>query len=304
MSLLVAGTIAIDNIKTPVADEKGLLGGSAAYAALSASFFHQPVHLVGIVGQDFPEAHLEMLQGKGVDLGGLERSSGESFFWAGEYFDNMNQRKTLEVSVNVLESWQPKIPPALQASSHVVLANMSPENQMQVLDQLTGEPFVVADTMDLWMEIAKDRLLDVLQRIDLLVLNDSEARLLAGTNNLIVAGARLQGMGPAKVIIKLGEHGCFLFGEGEHEFFSCAAYPLKGVEDPTGAGDTFLGGLIGHLAAQGSHQPSFTELKQACVHGTIMASFTCEEFSTRKLEEIALGQVQARLNRFREYTAF
>ena len=304
MSILVAGTIAIDNIKTPHAEGRQLLGGSAAYAALSASYFHKGVNLLGVVGQDFPAPHLAMLEGRGINLAGVARSPGDSFTWTGEYLDNMNQRVTHHVAVNVLENWQPAVPAPLNQARWVVLANMSPDNQLATLEQCEPGAFVVADTMDLWIAIANERLHDVLKRIDLLVINESEAREFAGTDNLIVAGERLRAKGPEYVVIKLGEHGSFLFGGDEHHFFSCAAFPLKEVNDPTGAGDTFLGGLAGHLASIGAVNPTFGELKEAIVRGTIMASFTCEAFSTRRLEALAQEEIAGRMELFRRYTSF
>ncbi len=304
MSLLVAGTVAIDNIKTPHAEATQLLGGSASYASLSASYFTPEVGLVGVVGHDFPPAHLTLLESRGVRLDGVARSDGESFTWSGEYLENMNERVTLNVAVNVLENWSPVVPEDMRAAKWVVLANMSPENQLAVLEQCEENAFVVADTMDLWITIANERLHDVLRRIDLLVINESEARQFAGTDNLIVAGERLRAKGPRYVVIKLGEHGSFLFGGDEHHFFSCAAFPLKEVNDPTGAGDTFLGGLAGHLASIGAEEPTFEELKAALVRGTIMASFTCEAFSTRRIEALTDDEIGRRLELFRLYTNF
>ena len=304
MPLLVAGTVALDNIKTPHAEAENLLGGSGAYVALSASYFAPSVGIVGVVGHDFPEPHLEMLTAHGIDLSGVERSAGESFTWSGEYMANMNERVTHKVAVNVLESWRPEVPAAFRKSRWVVLANMAPDNQMAVLDQIETQAFVVADTMDLWIRIANERLHDVLQRIDLLVINDGEAREFTGTDNLIVAGQRLRAKGPRYVAIKLGEHGSFLFGEDQHHFFSCAAFPLDQVNDPTGAGDTFLGGLAGHLAMAGAERPTFEEMKSAVVRGTVMASFTCEAFSTKRLESLTDEEIGHRLELFRRYTTF
>lgn len=304
MSLLVAGTVAIDNIKTPHAEATHLLGGSASYAAISASYFTKDLGLVGVVGHDFPAAHLDLLKGRGINLDGVARSEGESFTWTGEYLENMNERVTRHVAVNVLENWQPKVPENQTSPRWVVLANMSPDNQLAVLDQCGDKAFVVADTMDLWITIAKERLHDVLRRIDLLVINESEARQFAETDNLIVAGERLRAKGPRYVVIKLGEHGSFLFGSDEHHFFSCAAFPLKEVNDPTGAGDTFLGGLAGHLASIKAEEPTFEELKVALVRGTIMASFTCEAFSTRRIEALSDEEIGRRIELFRLYTNF
>lgn len=304
MSVLVAGSIAIDNIKTPHAEGESLLGGSASYASLAARFFCPDVRLVGIVGHDFPKQHLEMLEGRGINLEGIEHSDGESFTWTGEYMENMNERVTHKVAVNVLEDWKPALPTSFRDAKWVVLANMAPENQLQVMDQCGPEAFTVADSMDLWINIANAKLHEVLRRVDLFVINDSEARELTSKDNLIAAGRELRNRGPAFVVIKLGEHGAFLFGDSQEHFFSCAAWPLEVVHDPTGAGDTFLGALTGHLAATVDGKPGFDEVRQAVVRGTIMASFTCEAFSTVRLESLDDDQIAARLERFREYTGF
>jgi sugar/nucleoside kinase (ribokinase family) len=256
MSVVIAGTVALDNVKTPQDAQENLLGGSASYAALAASIFCQPIHLVGVIGHDFPKPHLDMLAARGITLDGLERSSGESFTWSGEYHTDMNSRTTHKVALNVLENWQPKLPAAARQAKVAVAANMSPDNQMQMLDQIEAD-FVTADTMDLWIEIANERLHEVLKRIDLLVINDGEAKEFAGTTNLVDAGRRLQAKGPRFVIVKRGEHGSFLFGENKEDFFACSAYPLHSVFDPTGAGDSFLGGLSGWLAANGKTKPTF-----------------------------------------------
>jgi sugar/nucleoside kinase (ribokinase family) len=303
MSVVIAGTVALDHVKTPQAMQENLLGGSASYAALAASIFCKPVHLVGIVGHDFPAGHLDMLSGKGVDLAGVERSDGESFTWSGEYFDDMNTRTTHKVAVNVLENWQPNLPEIARAASVAVLANMSPDNQLQALEQCTGAKFIAADTMDLWIEIANERLHEVLKKIDLLVINDGEAKEFAGTTNLVDAGRRLQAKGPRYVVVKRGEHGSYLFGENG-EFFSCSAYPLDSVFDPTGAGDSFLGGLAGWLAANDKASPTFEDLKTAVVHGSVVASYTCEAFSTHKLQDVTAADVAERIAALRGFTSF
>jgi len=304
MSVIIAGTVALDHVRTPQAYQENLLGGSASYAALAAAVFCRPVHLVGVIGHDFPSAHLDMLAQRGVSLEGLERSDGESFTWSGEYFDDMNQRTTHRVAVNVLETWQPKVPAAGAEAKIAVMANMSPDNQMQTLEQCRGADFIAADTMDLWIEIANDRLHDVMRRIDLLVINDGEAKEFAGTTNLIEAGRRLQSMGPRFVVVKRGEHGSFLFGESASDFFACSAYPLSSVFDPTGAGDSFLGGMAGWLAANGKTKPGFEDLKTAVAHGSVLASFTCEAFSTHRLEKVTRYDVTERLNDLQRYTSF
>ena len=303
MSLLISGSIGIDNIITPHDKQEGLLGGSVAYAALAASVFCRPVHIAGIVGHDFPKAHLDMLTSRGIELDSIEHSTGESFTWTGEYFDDMNTRTTHKVGVNVLEHWHPKLSAEAADAKLLVLANMSPENQMQTLDQ-SHAVFKAMDTMDIWIKAANERLHDVLKRIDLLVLNDGEAKEFAETSNLIEAGHRLQAKGPRYVVVKRGEHGSYLFGIGPKEFFSCSAYPLDSVFDPTGAGDSFLGGMMGWLAANGKTKPSFEDLKTAAVHGSVTASFTCEAFSTQRIERVTEADVKARLEELKSYTAF
>lgn len=304
MSLLIAGSVAIDNIKTPTDFQEGLLGGSASYASLAASIFTQPVHLCGIVGFDFPPAHLEMLSSKGITLDNLERSDGESFTWTGEYFNDMNTRTTHKVGINVLENWVPNVSAATGDVKIVVLANMSPENQLQTLAQCPSADFVAMDTMDLWISIANERLHDVLKRVDLLVINESEAKEFAETTNLVEAGRRLQAKGPRYVVVKRGEHGSFLFGDGAAEFFSCSAYPLSSVFDPTGAGDCFLGGMMGWLSANGKSKPTFDDLKTAVAHGSVVASFTCEAFSTQRVQSVTAAEVEGRLAELKSYTAF
>lgn len=325
LPIVVGGTVAIDNVKTPFADETNLLGGSAAYAALAASFHSRPVYLVGIVGKDFPPEHLAMLESRGISLEGVERSAGDSFTWSGEYFNNMNERTTHRVGLNVLESWQVKVPAGPAAAPIIVLANMSPDNQLEMLAQCgalktdgvssAGGRFVIADTMDLWIEIANERLHEVLKHLDLFVINEGEAREFAGTANLVQAGRILLGKGPRNVVIKLGEFGAMLFSRlGEPDgavpaaeavrLFRAPAFPLEELIDPTGAGDTFLGALAGYLASSGETSFTFETIRQAVVHGSILASFTCEAFSTRRLEALQPADLQARHDAFRELTAW
>ena len=303
--IVIGGTIAIDHVKTPEAEAQNLLGGSAAYAALAASHFGRAVDLIGIIGRDFPQEHLEMLEIRGISLLGVERSENESFTWSGEYHANMNERTTHSVGLNVLENWQVKVPADAATSAIVVLANMSPDNQLEMLAQCgASDPqskFVIADTMDLWVEIANDRLHEVLPHLDLFVLNEGEARELAGTSNLVKAGRILLEKGPRNVVVKLGEFGAMLFSE-DGEIFRCSAYPLEAVADPTGAGDTFLGGMAGYLASQG-HPPYDTPmLRQAIIHGSMLASFACEAFSTRRMESLEAGELEARIQEFRSVT--
>jgi sugar/nucleoside kinase (ribokinase family) len=309
-AVIVGGTIAIDHVKTPEAEAADLLGGSAAYAALAASFFSRPVSLIGIIGRDFPKPHLDMLASRGISLDGVERSESESFTWSGEYHVNMNERTTHRVGLNVLENWRVKVPAPSAAAPVVVLANMSPDNQIEMLGQCGLGPsgkgarsarFVVADTMDLWIEIANDRLHEVLPHLDLFVLNEGEARELAGTSNLVRAGRILLGKGPRHVVVKLGEFGAMLFTD-DGGIFRAGAWPLETVADPTGAGDTFVGAMAGYLAAQGAPPYSAAQLRQAVVQGSILASFTCEAFSTRRLEELTPADLEQRLQDFRQAT--
>jgi sugar/nucleoside kinase (ribokinase family) len=309
LPVIVGGTIAIDNVKTPHAEAVDLLGGSAAYAALAASYFTQPVHLVGIIGHDYPQRHLDMLESHGVTLGGIERSAGASFTWSGEYFENMNDRTTHRVGLNVLESWHVSVPQAICETPVVVLANMSPDNQLQMLAGCTAKRrFVVADTMDLWIEIANERLHEVLTKLDLFVINEGEAREFTGTSNLVRAGELLLEKGPRNVVIKLGEFGAMLFSRGqagaEAPFFRCCAFPLREVKDPTGAGDSFLGALAGELASLGHIDFTFNDLRNAVVRGSVVASFTCEEFSTRSLENLTPERIAQRMDAFRRMTSW
>ena len=304
MSIVIAGTIAIDNVITPTEKRENLLGGSASYAALAASIFVKPVHLCGVIGQDFPAPHLALFEGRGIGLDSVERNSGDTFTWTGEYFNDMNTRTTHKVGINVLEHWKPVVAESAAGAKIAVLANMSPDNQMQMLEQCTGADFIAADTMDLWIEIANDRLHDVLKKVDLLVINEGEAKEFVGTTNLVVAGRKLQEKGPKYVVVKRGEHGSFLFGERPEDFFACSAYPLHSVFDPTGAGDSFLGGMAGWLASKGFFKPTFENLKSAVVHGSVTASYTCEAFSTLRLQDVTAEDVARRIAELKSFTDF
>jgi len=300
--IVIGGTIAIDHVKTPEAEAEGLLGGSASYAALAASFFSKDVELVGIIGHDFPKGHLAMLEGRGISLAGVERSEQESFTWSGEYHENMNERTTHRVGLNVLENWQVKVPAEAGKAGIVVLANMSPDNQLEMLAQCSGEPrFVIADTMDLWISIANERLHEVLPHLDLFVLNEGEARDLAGTPSLVKAGRLLLEKGPRNVVVKLGEFGAMLFSK-DGGLFRSSAFPLEHVADPTGAGDTFLGAMAGYLAAHGTGPYPVETMRKAVVHGSILASFTCEAFSTRRLEGLSDEEIAGRMRDYRAMT--
>ena len=303
-SVIVGGTIAIDNVKTPKAEAKNLLGGSAAYASLATSYYTDSVNLVGIIGHDYPQPHLDMLASHGISLTGVERSESASFTWTGEYMENMNDRETHDVALNVLEGWEVKIPAEIANSEIVVLANMSPENQLQMLEGCTNpNKFVIADTMDLWIAIANEKLNEVLQKIDLLVINESEARQFAQTSNLIEAGERLLAKGPKHVIIKLGEFGATLFAQ-DGSLFRCPAWPLKDLADPTGAGDSFLGGMAGYLADLDTEEFTFADIRQGMVRGSVAASFTCEAFSTLRLQSASREDLDARMAELKEISSW
>jgi sugar/nucleoside kinase (ribokinase family) len=299
MPVLVVGSIALDHIKTPTVEHHQLLGGSASYAAVAASCFG-PVHLVGVVGDDFPPEHKQLLADRKIDLEGLEVAAGKTFTWSGEYEVNMNNRKTLSTGLNVFETFQPKLPESYRELPYVLLGNIAPALQRSVCEQLLKPKFVVADTMDLWIGLARTDLLELLKEIDMLILNDSEARQLTEMDNVIGAGRKIATLGPRYVAVKKGEHGCLLFGR-DGEFFSTGAFPLEAISDPTGAGDCFAGGLIGHLAATGD--TSFTNLKEAIIQGTLVASFCVEAFSLGRLEKLSAAEISERRKAFGTYIA-
>ncbi|MGV3531349.1 MAG: PfkB family carbohydrate kinase [Chthoniobacteraceae bacterium] len=302
MSVLVVGSIALDTVKTPVEEHADLLGGSASYAAVGASFF-SPVNFVGVVGDDFPTEHVEYLRARQINLDGLQTVPGKTFRWSGEYMWDMNTRETRSVELNVFEHFNPTLPAAYTDTPYVLLANIAPSLQSHVLDQMQRPRFIIADTMDLWISIAKDDLLALLKRVDLLILNDSEARQLTGETSLIRAGAAIRAQGPRYVAIKKGEHGCLLFGE--NQFFSCGAYPLEDIHDPTGAGDTFAGGLAGYLATRGGGgDVTFEQLRQAVVHGSVLASFNVEAFSLERLRSLTQNEIDERYSMFRLMSQF
>jgi len=301
MSVLIVGSIALDDIKTPVAEHPNLLGGSASYSAVSASYF-SPVNLVGIVGDDFPKEHIELLRGRGIDLEGLQIVPGKTFRWSGEYLLDMNTRETLSVALNVFENFSPDLPASYRATPIVLLANIAPDLQHHVLDQVEAPRFVIADTMDLWINIAKDSLIRLLGRVDMLILNDGEARQLTGETSLVKAGKAIQALGPKFVAVKKGEHGCLLFG-GKGEFFSCPAFPLEELRDPTGAGDTFAGGLAGYLAKEDG-PVTFEKLRQAVVYGSVLASYNVEAFSLERLKTVDAAQIDERYSTLHRISQF
>ncbi|KAB2648449.1 MAG: sugar kinase [Verrucomicrobia bacterium] len=302
MSVLVVGSIALDTVKTQIEEHADLLGGSASYAAVGASFF-TPVNLVGVVGDDFPRAHIDYFSSRQIDLTGLQTVPGKTFRWSGEYMWDMNTRETRSVELNVFEHFNPVLPDAYQQAPYVLLANIGPNLQNHVLDQMARPRFVIADTMDLWINIALDELLRLLARVDMLILNDGEARMLTKETSLIKAAAKIRGMGPAYVVIKKGEHGALLFGPNA-QFFSCGAYPLEDIHDPTGAGDTFAGGLAGYLAAQDHGTVSFESLRKGVVFGSILASYNVEKFSLERLRTLTQADIDERYASFRRMSQF
>lgn len=301
MSVLISGTVALDSIHTPTAMHHELLGGSASYASLAAAL-EAPVHLCSIVGADFPEEHRGLLTSKGINTANIEVADGRTFRWTGRYHENMNHRETLDVSIDVLEKFAPQLTPKAAAANIVLLANMSPDNQLAVLDQCTGKPFVIADSMDLWINIARPRLLEVMQRVDLFVINEDEARIFTESASLVTAGWRLMEMGPRHVVVKKGEHGALLFGP--KQFFATPAFPLTAVADPTGAGDSFAGGLAGSLVAAGKKTPDFADLARGVVRGSVLASFTCEAFGVQRLAAVTAEEAAARIAEFRNFTSW
>lgn len=297
MNVLVVGSTALDSIKTPIREKPRLLGGSASHAAVAASFF-SPVQLVGVVGDDFPRRYVNLFLKFKLDLEGLQRRPGKTFHWSGEYEINMNNRQTLLTELGVFEDFQPDLPAAYRRTQFVLLGNIAPKLQHHVLDQLHKPRFVVADTMDLWLNIAKPDLLRLLPRVNALVLNDSEARLLTGLDNIIAALPAIHRLGPAYVIIKKGEHGAIL--SGPKGLFLAPAYPLAKVVDPTGAGDSFAGGFLGYLASQPG--PVERNLRRALIHGAAIASFWCENFGLARAIKLNRGEVNRRAQRLESLT--
>lgn len=301
MPVLVVGSIGLDTVKTPIEEHSDLLGGSASYAAVGASFF-TGVKLVGIVGDDFPDSHVAYFQSRGIDMAGMQIVPGKTFRWSGEYHWDMNTRTTRSTELNVFEHFTPTLPAGYGETSYVLLANIAPALQSHVLDQMQSPKFVIADTMNLWIEIAKDDLVALLRRVDMLILNDSEARELTGETSLIKAGRLIRTMGPKYVAIKKGEHGCLLFGD--NMFFSCGAYPLEDIHDPTGAGDTFAGGLAGYLASQNSLEMTFEKLRKAVVYGSVIASYNVEAFSLERMRTLTIQDIEERYQMFKLMSHF
>lgn len=299
MSVVIVGSVALDTVQTPVETHADMLGGSASYASVAASFF-APVKLVGVVGTDFPKKFTRLLRKRGIDLAGLQVAEGKTFRWSGVYEWDYNTRRTLSVALNVFEKFNPTLPADYATAPFVMLGNIHPSLQHRVLDQMRRPKFILADTMDLWIETAKPDLLKLLRRVDALCLNDSEARQLTGQTSLIKAGRALLRMGPKFAVIKKGEHGALLFSNGD--FFSAPAYPLEDIHDPTGAGDCFAGALIGYVARAGRATPAV--LRRAIVHGSVVASFDVESFSLQRLERLRPTDISRRYAEFIRLSRF
>ena len=302
MNLVAVGTVAFDDIETPYGRAERVVGGACTYISLAASYFVQPVRIVSVVGDDFPKEMLEYMERRGVDLSGLQIREGEkSFFWAGRYHSNFNSRDTLDTQLNVLANFDPVLPASYRNADYLMLGNLTPQVQMRVLDQLSHRPQLVAlDTMNFWMDIALDDLLQVLQRVDVLTINDEEARQLSGEHSLLKAAKVIHAMGPKYLVIKKGEHGALLFHHGR--VFFAPALPLAEVVDPTGAGDTFAGGFMGWIAK--TNDTSYENMKRAVIYGSAMASFCVEKFSIERLKGLSPAMIENRVEAFAELVRF
>ncbi|WP_264535781.1 PfkB family carbohydrate kinase [Flavobacterium sp. N1736] len=300
--LLIVGTVAFDAIETPFGKTDKILGGAATYIGLSASFFKLQSAIVSVVGDDFPQEHLDLLTSRNIDISGIEIvKGGKTFFWSGLYHNDLNSRDTLVTELNVLADFQPKVPQNYKDADVVMLGNLHPLVQSSVLDQMEKKPkLVVLDTMNFWMDCALPELLDVIKRVDVITINDEEARQLSGEYSLVKAAAKIQELGPKYVVIKKGEHGALLFHN--REVFFAPALPLEDVFDPTGAGDTFAGGFSGFIAQ--SENISFGNMKNAIIYGSNLASFCVEKFGTERMETLSKAEVAIRLQQFKSLTQF
>ncbi len=299
MALLVVGSVALDSLQTPFGVRDDVLGGSATYFSTAASFF-APVRVVAVVGEDFPEAHLDFLRSRGVDLSGLERRPGRTFRWKGRYEFDLNQAHTLDTQLNVFADFRPELPETFRDSTHVFLGNIDPDLQLRVLDQVRAPRIVAMDTMNFWITSKRPSLLQVLKRVDLLFVNDAEARQLAGEHNVIKAARKILTFGPRAVVVKRGEYGALYFSGAE--VFAASAVPLQDVFDPTGAGDSFAGGFMGYLAHRG--REDHATMRRAIVLGSVLASFTVEQFSLDRLRTLTPDEIRARYAEARQLAHF
>lgn len=300
MSILVVGSVALDTVKTPFGQVTDALGGAAVYFSAAASYF-SPINFVGVVGTNFDESLLSFLKPRNVDLRGLERAEGKTFRWGGTYGDDLNSRDTDFTHLNVFQDFKPVIPEEYKQSEFIFLANIAPELQLDVLSQVQSPKLVALDTMNYWIDGSLDALKQVLSKVDILIINDSEVKQLAEESNLVKGARIIQGMGPKVIIIKKGEHGALMVSE-DFSFFSAPAYPLEELCDPTGAGDTFAGGFIGYLAKCGN--PTNADYRQALIYGSTLASFCVEKFSLGKLVDLSQEEIANRFNQFWQMTKF
>lgn len=302
MSLLVVGTVAFDSVESPFGKAEHILGGAGTYIGLSASYLTQPIHLVSVVGEDFPEEHFQRMRNRNIDISGIEVvKGGKTFFWAGKYRQDLNTRDTLDTQLNVLANFNPIVPNHMRSADFLMLGNLLPDVQRKVMEQLNGRPkLVVMDTMNFWIEHYHESLMEGLKLTDVLTINDEEARMLSGEYALPKAAQKILSMGPKYLVIKKGEHGALLFGEGKA--FFAPALPLEEVFDPTGAGDSFAGGFIGYLSR--TQDVSFENMKRALIYGSVMASFCVEKFGTEQLVHLNTSDINDRIRRFVELTQF
>jgi len=299
MAVLVVGSVALDSVETPFGSVSDALGGSGTYFSTSASFFTD-VQMVAVVGEDFPQEHLDFLRSRRVDLEGLQKSRGLTFRWQGRYEYDLNEAHTLDTQLNVFESFHPELPERYRDADYVFLGNIDPELQLEVLRQVRNPKLVACDTMNFWISGKRSALVETLAHVDMLVINEAEVRQLADEANLVKAAQKIMAMGPDILVVKRGEYGVLMFNGAT--VFSLPAYPLESVFDPTGAGDTFAGGLMGHLAAQGSHEPE--TLRRAIVFGSVMASFNVEQFSLDRLRTLTFDSIVERFRQFKDLTSF
>lgn len=302
MSLLTVGSVAFDAIETPFGKTDKIVGGAGTFIALSSSYFTNDQKIVSVVGDDFPEATLKDLQNRGIDIEGIQIKKGEkTFFWSGKYHNDMNSRDTLVTELNVLEKFDPIIPESYQGVDYLMLGNLAPIVQRQVIERLKNRPKLIAmDTMNFWMDIAWNDLMETIKLVDVLIINDEEARQMSKEYALVKAAKKIMSFGPKYLIIKKGEHGALLFGEGK--VFFAPALPLESVFDPTGAGDTFAGGFIGYLAKSGDI--SFDNMKRAVISGSAMASFCVEKFGTERIQNLSQEEISTRVQEFVELVNF
>lgn len=300
MSVLVVGTIGIDTIETPFGSIAGTLGGSATHFAAAASRY-APVNFVSVIGADLDRQELEFLEHRGVDMRGLQVAEGRTFRWSGRYHYDLNSRETLETQLNVFADFHPVIPPDFRSSRHVFLANMDPEQQRHVLEQVENPQLTLLDTMDLWIETRREELVRTIGLVDMVTMNDSEVRMFGGTNSIIAGARQILDLGPRAVLIKKGENGVLMFMRNG-QYFAAPAYPLEEVRDPTGAGDSFAGGFLGYIAEAGQINDDI--MKRAVVHGSAVASYCVEDFGVRRLRTVTRGEIDRRYQEFRSFTQF